>query len=380
MGRRTLVAAPPLRRVRATVVLAFLMLGIGNFSSPSAAAPTESGGSSVSARASCTTPTDIFSNPFNRRSAHHRPVGAGADYAGATAPSTLSWLENSSQSVNINIGAPWGVSVATTDASDPVMTIGTVSLDCDRIVGLPTSIRLPKEGFITPIRMKRGCTDGVVVIYDGSEEVVHQIRQYNWNDGAPVGGQYKTWDIRGLGHGTRPGDRIGTSASGIAALFGVLRGDEVNEPGRRIEHALQMALPRKPGDCAMMLSREVVLPAVSGDGSMNRPENNLGNIPYGALMALPPPSKGGPDLDNLGLTERGKRLAEAVRDYGIYVVDGGACAALRADQYVRQPAELKAALSAIYPYVRMILNNDVLGSETAGGGDARAPNCAFDAR
>ena len=327
--------------------------------------------------AACTTPKDPFLNPFNKNSAHHRPVGSGALYAAANHPSTSSWLKNTGRSININVGAPWGVSVAKTDASDPLRTIGAVSLKCNKVDGFPKTIRMPKEGF--PIKVSNGCTDGVVVIYDGVQKVPHQIRQYNWNGGKPLGGQYKTWSINGLGHGTRPGDRLGTSASGVAALFGVLRGDEINNPSKKVEHALQMALPRKPSQCAMLLSRQVVLPAVGGDGSMNSPGNNLGNIPYGALMALPPPAKGGPNLDALGLSARGKRLAEAVRDYGIYVVDGGACNAMRADQHVANTSELKAALHKIYPQMRMILNNDVLHSPTAGGGSGLASNCANDA-
>ncbi|MBK8210799.1 MAG: hypothetical protein IPK78_13360 [Rhodospirillales bacterium] len=96
-------------------------------------------------------------------------------------------------------------------------------------------------------------------------------------------------------------------------------------------------------------------------------------------MALLPTSKGGPNLDSLGLTPRGKQLAAAVRDYGIYAVDGSDCVAIRADQYVANTSELKTALSKIYPYMRMVLNNDVLGSTVAGGGTGIAPNCAFDA-
>ena len=112
---------------------------------------------------------------------------------------------------------------------------------------------------------------------------------------------------------------------------------------------------------------------------MNVAGNNLGSIPYGALLALPPTTKGGPNVDNLGLSARGKRLAEAIRNYGIYVVDGGSCVALRADQHVANTAELKAALTKIYPYIRMVLNNNVLGTPTAGGGSGLAPNCANDA-
>ncbi|MBK8210798.1 MAG: hypothetical protein IPK78_13355 [Rhodospirillales bacterium] len=226
----------------------------------------------------CTTAGDLFLNPFTKSSAHHRPIGTGAIYASDSHPSTVSW--RGARSININAGAPWGVSVAATDASDPLYTIRGTSLKCDTTEGLPKTIRLPKQGFITPIKLNsNGCTDGVVVIYDRDQQIPHQIRQYNWNGGSPLGGQYKSWNVRGLGHGTRPGERIGTSASGVAALFGVLRGDEINDPNKKIEHALQMGLPRTPGQCAMMLSREVVLPATSGDSSMYQAGKNLGNIP-----------------------------------------------------------------------------------------------------
>ena len=335
---------------------------------------------SGSARAGCTTSKIPFLNPFSKDSAHHRPIGDEAVYADDSDPSTVSWFKNPGKSININVGAPWGVSVASTVKTDPMVTVGAISLKCDKIEGLPVTIRMPADGFITPVKLNsNGCTDGVVVLYDKAKSLPHQLRQYNWNGGVPLAGQYKTWSISGLGHGTRPGERLGTSASGVAALFGLLRGNEINRSNKKVEHALQMILPSAPSHCAMMMSREIVLPATGGDGYMTKPGYNLGNIPYGALMALPPPAKGGPNLDALGLTDRGKRLAEAVRDYGIYAVDTGACPALRADQYVLDTGELKATLSKIYPYIRRVLNNDVLGTRTAGGGAGIAPNCANDA-
>lgn len=289
-------------------------------------------------------------------------------------------MKNTSRSVNFNAGAPWGVSVASTDGTDRMQTIGAGPARCDKIKGLPVTIRFPRNGFITRIVYNsNGCTDGVVVIYDSVAKVPHQLRQYNWNNGHPIAGQHVTWDIAGLGHGVRPGDRVGTSASGVAALFGVLRADEINDrdPDRKIEHALQVSMPRKPGSLNM-LSRKVVLPAVSGDGSMFQDGYNQGNIPYGALLALLPETKGGPNLDKLGLSMRGRRLAEAIRDYGLYAVDGADAVAIRTDQYVQNTDELKQAMKAIYPYIRMVTNNDVLGSAVAGGGTPLAPNCAFD--
>lgn len=330
----------------------------------------------------CTAPPDdLFINPFNKRSAHHRPVGTGAVYAPDGHPSVVSWMQNPRRAIGMNVGAPWGVSAVPTDASDGMRTIEPLPKECTRIHDLPVTIRMPKEGFETPIQYNpNGCRDGIVVIYDGVAGVPHEIFAYSWSGGAPKGSIHKTWDIRGLGHGTRPGDRLGTSASGVAALFGILRGEEINDADRKVEHALQMSLPRKARQCANMLSREVTLPAVAGDGSMNTPGENQGNIPYGALMALPPVEKGGPDLGPLGLSPRGRRLVEAVRDYGIYVVDGGNCPAMRTDQHVGNADELKAALAKIYPHIRRVLNNDVLGSPVAGGGTPLAPNCAFDAQ
>lgn len=336
---------------------------------------------SASAQAACSASKDPFVNPFNKRSAHHRPIGSDARYASSTHEATRSWLKT--RTFAVNIGGPWGVSVADTSGSDPLKTIIGRSVGGERIEGLPVTIRIPKNGFKTRTGLnKSGNTDGVAVIYDRSTGRPHQLRQYNWNNGRPTAGQYKSWDIKGLGHGTRMGDRLGTSASGVAALFGVLRGHEINTPGHKVQHALQIVLPRKHiprARCNIMLSREILLPAVSRDSSALQAGQNTGNIPYGALLALPPSV----NIAGLGLSEPGRRLAEAIQDYGIYVVDGGGCqnGAIRADQHVNGStlALLKRDIPKIHPHIRMILNNDVLGSPTAGGGAPRAPNCAFDA-
>jgi hypothetical protein len=249
---------------------------------------------------------------------------------------------------------------------------------CDNVVGLPVSIRLPREGFRTTIAHNTsGCPDGVVVVYDRVTGKPHQLRQYDWNDGRPTAGQYKTWDMQGLGHGTRAGQRMGTSASGVAGLFGVLRGFEINTSGHRIEHALRIGLPRKPG-CKIMLSRQFVLPATSGDNNRTRSGYNTGHIPYGGLMALPPSV----DIGRLGLSEPGRRLAAAIQNYGMYASDGGGCTAgaIEADQTVSGGVkdQLRGDIRKIYPHVRLVTNNSVLGSAVAGGGSPRAPNCAFN--
>ena len=324
---------------------------------------------------SCSTPrTNLFLNPYGKASAHHRPIGSGARFASNTDAATRDWLK--STHLNVNVGAPWGTSLTETDGGDPIRVIRGQAR-CDNVVGLPVSVRLPREGFRTTIaHNSSGCPDGVVVVYDRVTGRPHQLRQYDWNNGQPTAGQYKTWDIRGLGHGTRPGHREGTSASGVAGMFGVLRGFEINTPGHKIEHALRLGLPRKPG-CKIMLSRNFVLPATSGDSNRTRSGYNTGHIPYGGLLALPPSV----NVNNLGLSEPGRRLAAAIQNYGMYATDGGGCTAgaIDADQNITSgiKSQLRTDIRKIYPLVRLVTNN-AMGSAVAGGGSPRAPNCAFN--
>ncbi|MBL9204930.1 MAG: hypothetical protein JNN01_07585 [Opitutaceae bacterium] len=193
-------------------------------------------------------------------------------------------------------------------------------------------------------------------------------------------------------------------------MFGILRGWEVQAAGHRIGHALQLVLPRtkKVGNLPVMLGREVWWPAVSMDGSgYTHREHNIGHIPYGSLWALPPVEKGGPDLARLGLSERGMRLAECIRDYGLYVVDGGGATALRADQEFDSELtkELKAESAKFYRFIRLVENSVAntgkvvfqvgdaptqptggnnrqieKGGFPAGGGTPLAPNTAIDAK
>jgi hypothetical protein len=319
--------------------------------------------------------SDLFLNPFSRASAHHRPIGTGALYASATAASTRDWKRASQ--LYINNGTPHGVDMVATTSSDPIRSIAAKAY-CMAVKGLPIAVRLPRSGLVTNIQPSpSGCRDGDVAIFDRTNGVGSSLRQFDWRNGNPAAGQYRSIDFRGLGHGTKLGDRVGFFATGIASPFGLLRGFELNTPGRKIEHALQIVLPSKPG-CAMMLSRNIVLPATDRDGSATSGSNNTGHIPYGGLLAIPR----GVNLDGLHLSEAGRRLAEAVRNYGLYVVDAGGCGsgAIRSDQGISkaQIDRLLPDIRKFYPYVRLVLNNNVLGSPVAGGGTPLAPNCAYN--
>jgi hypothetical protein len=297
---------------------------------------------------------DWFYNPFHEHSAHHRPIGTGAVYADQEHPAVQDWLQG--RQLNINVGnRPHGLYMIDADEDGPVLTVNRRAETGTQ--GLPVTMRFPAGGVDIDFP---AYFDGNIVVYDRTLGVFNHLRVYAWNDGKPVAMQYRRYAPDIVGHGSRLGERIGTSASGVAAPFGILRGWEVKKEGHPIGHALQMVLPRLPENSTMMLSREVWWPAVSMDGSAYRePSHNTGNIPYGSLWAIPPASKSGPVLDGLGLSEKGKRLAEAIRDYGIYVVDGGAAPSIRADQNFSEAlrSELTQATRKIYPHLRMVLNS-----------------------
>lgn len=341
-------------------------------SGSSSGASSSSGSSSGGGTASCPLKKNVFLNPFNKDSAHHKPIGTGAVYAPESDPRNQNFHHYNS--FGINVGAPWGnYAIQLTDAGEMV----TVNKKESRASGLPVTIRMPIGG--VTLENPGNAPDNQFVLWDMPTRKMHHFRGYEWAGGRPVASQYRQYEYNSLGHGTRMGERIGTSASGVAAPFGILRGEEANTPGHPIQHALQMIAPRKPG-CFNLLSKEVILPAVSMDGNADEAPYNHGKLPYGTLLAIPPESKGGPKLESLGLSESGLRLASAVRDYGIYLVDGGGCGpAIRADQKVDKRLFM-SDIPKFYRHIRIVSNSEWNRSHIAtGGGEPIAPNCAFDA-
>ncbi len=67
-----------------------------------------------------------------------------------------------------------------------------------------------------------------MTVYDRTIDVFNHLRVYAWIGGNPVAVQYRSYKPDITGRGTKLGERIGTSASGVAAPFDILRGWEVN--------------------------------------------------------------------------------------------------------------------------------------------------------
>jgi hypothetical protein len=126
----------------------------------------------------------------------------------------------------------------------------------------------------------------------------------------------------------------------------------------------------------MQLQNKVVWPAAFTDGyCKTNPGLCSGNIPYGALLALPPSA----NIAGLGLSEPGRRLAAALQNYGAYAVDGSSCPTLRGDQNINGGVRqtLINDMRKLYPLLRMVLNNSA-GQTASGGGTPRAENYAFN--
>ncbi len=160
--------------------------------------------------------------------------------------------------------------------------------------------------------------------------------------------------LRGAGVGEG-----GTRAYGGSALAGLIRTWEIEQG--TISHALAFAVPRRN------LAHGPVWPANSEDGNATYG----GSLPMGTLVAIPHDV----DLGSLHLSPGGLVIAQAMRDYGAYLVDASENFTLFAEPSAEPllgPA--RSDLQAIRAALRIVTNN---GPDRAGGGGAplatRAP-------
>ncbi len=343
----------------------------------------------------CPSKNDLFLNPFNKNSAHHRPIGTGANYAEKNHSSTQAILAQKGKGT-VNAPTPWGAHFIRVSASDPMRTI-TRSTCTASSSGIPVTFRFPAKWPISQDPSLR-CWDNVLMVYDASADTGIEFYRFD-----PINNQAsisKPFNLRGSGQGVKLGDRIGSSASGMSVLNGALRAEEIRTPGLPIRHSHHVAVPRRPDQGNHVLSKGIQWPATSGDYTSAYANENLGPIPYGGLLAIPPESKGGPNLDSLGLSEPGRRLAQSFRDYGVYVIDGAGQVTMRPSGDLGSlHTTMRDDFRKLWLHLRLVLNSveganarvitgttyshtGSIGTPSwpAGGGTPLAPNCAYDAQ
>ncbi len=367
---------------------------------------------------------DWVYNPFNSKSAWHRPVGTDAIYAEDTDITNIIWQQARRFLINdqFPFNSPYGIA----DETSPEVTITHKS--CDRWNtnpdghGFPLTIRIPSRTDF-PVGWQRygDCQDGVAIVIDRTTGQVREFYEYDRSDPDNITASIARppYYLDDLGHGSSINERVGTSAAGISLLGGALRPWEVMKTGHRIGHAFQMSVPlhdrsaESAGIEHHVLGKDIQWPATSGDNGASNPNNNLGPFAYGALLAIPPGpdcivngkvhDRGGPDLTKMGLSEPGLRIAQAMRDYGVYLVDGAGSFNIRAGVSNEEqfPDSVKAIvmndLTKICRELRLVKNSvegatarmrespargqeGFIGTPTwpAGGGEPLAPNTAID--
>ena len=365
-------------------------------------------------------PAEWYHNPFNKNSAHHRPIGTGAEYASDDDPLTRLWLSffpSPNTRGNINQATPFGAPFIMEDASYPLEAVigRNCRDDSDQLLlnsqPFPVHHRIPEDYESRyNYNPEYQCFDNLAIFFNPLTLLVHEYYYFNKDLST---GQYRAgyrrppYRLDGLGHGETLGQKVGAPAAGVSGVFGLLRKAELEAEGKPIRHALQVMLPGYPtGPQPQLLGRKIQWPATSPDGFANRADFCTGLFGYGMLIALPPESKGGPNLDDMNLSEPGRRLAEAIRNYGMYVIDQAGAVALRSDEPLGDLLDpVQQDFRKILPYCRVVTNSvdgataeiavdgswpgtGFIGTPTgsdgkpwpAGGGTPLAPNTAIDAR
>lgn len=320
-----------------------------------------------------------FLYPYTSRSAFNRPIGKGAKYSDVNAATTIDIRKISKWGLNTKNG--WSTAVAVSGASDPLVTVTCSSTNPERNINFPYTLHIPM-GFPMSSGVQAETSDGRIVVFDKTTQTIHEFYKFKWKNGHPTADIHYTEDINvannpahptptrisveqdiisGKGHVCISG-RAGTRASGTSGLAGLLRAFEVTEPDLYPKHALALELSFD------QLSTEYQWPASAVD--YRAQNDNKGHINYGALFAIPPKSKGGPNLETLGLSKAGMKIARTLVNYGAYVVDRrGNNAGISGDQYI--PDDVRSDIekdlrTIIIPFLREVTNNKE--SQTFSGG------------
>jgi hypothetical protein len=208
-----------------------------------------------------------------------------------------------------------------------------------------------------------GDTDAHLHIIDPK----HQFVDETWHARPSVSGGF---DVFGYTRNSLTDSGIGKGgerAYGGSAIAGLIRKGELSSG---IKHALALAIPHSQMKCIVSGSTpsgscDPVWPASKVDDGARA--KYKGEVPMGQLVSIPVDV----DLSSLGLTAGGLRLAQALKDYGAYVVDASEDFVMYAEPAAS--GELTGArkdLAAIRALLRCVTNNS---AARVGGGDATAP-------
>jgi hypothetical protein len=280
--------------------------------------------------------------PFASDSPWNMPLGSGATFASASDLRTVDLMKYTPW---INAGQ-YSHPICQASLSDPLAHVNDTSYS-------PRSAdyRIPAN---CPIAAG---TDMHMHVIDPTKHYVDEcwdttrISSSSYNCGYHVRN-----DLYGPGVG-----QGGVRAYGGSAIGGLMRTSEV--VSENIPHVLALTID------GHQFKRGPVWPATAEDG--NASTNYLGNIPMGALVAIPPSV----NIAGLGLSASGNALATTLQNYGAYIVDQTyGCTCLAAEpsaENTSQLAGMRNDWGAIRSQLRPVTNNSA--NNVGGGGTRRAP-------
>lgn len=314
-------------------------------------------------------PGDIFLNPFNHLSPFRRPIGTGAQYAGSTHAMTVAWNRLGFNNISTNTGN--GFNVFRNKPSDPIRTINWYGGGGG--ANLPITVRAPVMRNPYPTGTEH---DSPTILFDtvgSSRAGAMMILEFS-----RFRGSESPWTARDCNIINPYGDGrdAGASASDIAGSGLGLYTWELDPDAGPIRKACGITLNAQTSPA--QLKAQFVWPAKHIDASCGGGYACDGPIPYGTLVALPPSV----NINSLGLTPLGLRLAAMLRDYGWYAVDNGG-RNMRTDQSVPTSVQtdMRNSFVKLWPLLRAVLNNESTATQPtcSGGGTPIAPNGAYDA-
>lgn len=343
----------------------------------------------------------LFLNPFNKFSAHHRPIGAGAQKG---IPGTTGTPTRGRLAIVDHILCSAGPELTKyhnhVSATDPFFTITRRGTEGGG-TGLPVTLRMPDNASLYPPSINP--VDRTVTLYPrngGTDDICDLFYRFGFptKDAA----DHRVYGLAGVDWPGEDSGDGGTSASRLRYPSGVLTLTDVQAVSPLpIRHALQ-AVATRIGDPASshILGKTYVWPAKGTDGNADDPGNNTGDMPYGVKLFVPPDLRSA--VDALSLTPRQRAIAQCMIYYGMYLVDGTGPEGDgdgKIDVRVDGPlgkngtivTEINGAFAALKDFLWPMRNPRPLTSETevwtdglpyAGGGgpiDVNSVNTAYDA-
>lgn len=360
--------------------------------------------------------SDLFDNPFNKLSVHHRPIGAGAlpgipasynsseTLVTAAVPGSRGRLDIVG-SYELNTGPKFFKLSIKNEASDTPRTItwnGTQSGS-----NLPVRLKLPAgaglELYQSPAKDSNPGVFDKANSSDKGPGLYHLF--FGYADDVKTAGLVHMYPLDGLDYPGLDSYSRGSSASALRWPSTILKAAEINPTNPApIHHPFNVACTRNQSgvEAALhVLSTRRCWPAKSVDGSQTD-NGNKGDIPYGARGYLTAANYSWL-LSNYSWSARQKVILDVHRYYGVLFLDGSgtvrviggvrkAVLQLRTEPGILPAvnAEINTALSRILPRLSLMMNPRPYTSETeltgglpyAGGGgpiDSNSVNSAFDA-